>query len=219
MNYSVIKDVIGLVEEFENQNTTNEFQNDVDGFKQWILSKNNQNIDTDSFYYEGKENGRSKESVISTLLVHLNRYAKLYSKAVIHNSIFTTQDEFIFLITLKTFGNMSKMELIKRNIQDKPNGMQIINRLIKQGLVHQENDEKDKRSKIISLTKDGALALEERMNDIRNATNIVSGNLTSEEKNQLIYLLNKLEHFHLPIYSKNIEPKDLLSYVDDNLLK
>ncbi len=219
MNYSIIKDVINLVEEFENQNKKNDFQNDVDGFKEWILSKNNQNIDTDSFYYEGKENGRSKESVISTLLVHLNRYAKLYSKAVIQDSIFTTQDEFIFLITLKTFGNMTKMELIKRNIQDKPNGMQIINRLIKQGLVHQENDVKDKRSKIISITKEGSAALEDKMNDIRNATNIVSGNLSSEEKKQLIYLLNKLEDFHLPIYSKNIDPKELLSYVNSNLLK
>ena len=86
------------------------------------------------------------ESVISTLLVHLNRYAKSYSKSAIHNFVFTTQDEFIFLITLKTFGNMSKMELIKRNVQDKPNGIQIINRFVKQGFINQENDLIDKRS-------------------------------------------------------------------------
>lgn len=38
------------------------------------------------------------------------------------------------------------MELIKRNVQDKRNGIQIINRLVKQGFINQENDLIDKRS-------------------------------------------------------------------------
>jgi hypothetical protein len=61
-----------------------------------------------------KENGRSPESVISTLLVHMNRYAKTYSKSAIAGSGFNTQEEFIYLINLKAFGSMTKMELIKK---------------------------------------------------------------------------------------------------------
>lgn len=219
MNYSIVKEVIDLVEEFEKQNLNKSFSKDIEGFKQWILSKSIHSLNEEDFTYEGKENGRSMESVISTLLVHLNRYAKLYSKSAIHNSVFTTQDEFIFLITLKTFGRMNKMELIKRNIQDKPNGIQIINRLIKQGFVDQENDLIDKRSKILTITTTGLQVLEERMDAIRDATTIVSGNLTNQEKMHLIYLLNKLEDFHLPIYHKNIETKELLGFVNDKILK
>lgn len=219
MNYSMIKGAIDLVEEFENENLNESFSNDIEGFKQWILSKSIHSLNEEDFTYEGKENGRSMESVISTLLVHLNRYAKSYSKSAIQNSVFTTQDEFIFLITLKTFGRMSKMDLIKHNIQDKPNGIQIINRLIKQGFINQENDLIDKRSKILSITELGLEVLEERMDSIRNATAIVSGNLTKQEKMHLIFLLNKLEDFHLPIYQKNIDSKELLTFVNDKILK
>ena len=219
MNYSMIKGVIDLVENFENENLNDSFSNNIEGFKQWILSKSIHSLNEEDFTYEGKENGRSMESVISTLLVHLNRYAKSYSKSAIQNSVFTTQDEFIFLITLKTFGRMSKMDLIKHNIQDKPNGIQIINRLIKQGFINQENDLIDKRSKILSITELGLGVLEERMDSIRNATAIVSGNLTKQEKMHLIFLLNKLEEFHLPIYKKNIDSKELLTYVNDKILK
>lgn len=219
MNYSMIKGVIDLVENFENENLNDSFSNNIEGFKQWILSKSIHSLNEEDFTYEGKENGRSMESVISTLLVHLNRYAKSYSKSAIQNSVFTTQDEFIFLITLKTFGRMSKMDLIKHNIQDKPNGIQIINRLIKQGFINQENDLIDKRSKILSITELGLEVLEERMDSIRNATAIVSGNLTKQEKMHLIFLLNKLEEFHLPIYKKNIDSKELLTYVNDKILK
>lgn len=218
MSYSLIKDVIDLVEEFENNNLNSEYPHDVTGFEEWIKAKRSGIEEDLNFEYEGKENGRSLESVISTLLVHLGRYAKSYSKSVIQDSLFTTQDDFIFLITLKTFGKMSKMDLIKRNIQDKPNGMQIINRLIKQGFIIQENDLKDKRSKIISLTEDGLNALNEKMDLIRYATNVVSGNLSTNEKVQLIKLLNKLEDFHLPIYHKNIDSKELLNYIDSNKL-
>src|SRR5690606_39709334 len=64
-----------------------------------------------------KDKGRSAESVINTLIVHMNRYAKSYSKSAIYGSDFSTQEEFIFLINLKAFGAMSKMELIKKNIR------------------------------------------------------------------------------------------------------
>lgn len=164
-------------------------------------------------HWEGKENGRSPESVISTLIVHMNRFAKSYSKAAIWGSHFSTQEEFIYLITLKSFGQMTKMELIKRNIHEKPVGMAIINRLLKQGWVSQEESELDKRSKVIYITETGLLALEQQMGRIRHATRIVSGDLTNEEKMILINLLTKLSDFHQVIYDKNIAAEQLLDKV------
>ena len=40
---------------------------------------------------------------------------------------------------------------------------------------------------------------------IRQATQIVAGNLTYKEKMKLIELLNKLNEFHHPIFTQNIE--------------
>ena len=214
MNYQLIKDVIDLVKDFESENVNQSYSNNKEGFISWINDKNAQDDFLQNFNYEGFDKGRSLDSAISTHLVHLGRYAKLYSKAAIHNSEFATQDEFIFLITLKTFGNMPKMELIKRNIQDKPNGIQIINRLIKKGLINQTDNELDKRSKEISISEKGLVELENQMKFIRKATSIVSGTLSDKEKKHLIHLLNKLEEFHHPIYHKNIDSEELLEYAN-----
>ena len=108
------------------------------------------------------------------------------------------------------------MELIKRNIHDKPLGMQIINRLIHQGWVEQKNSEKDKRSKVISITAEGLRVLEDQMHKIRQASQIVTGDLTHKEKMELIRLLQKLAHFHQSIFNQNIDVADLLNSVSEN---
>lgn len=209
MNYGLIKDVLDLVQEFEIEtNNNNDFETSVQGFKNWISTNNNTIVNEPN--WEGKENGRSPESVINTLIVHLNRYAKSYSKSAIFGSNFSTQEDFTYLINLKAFGEMSKMDLIKKNVHEKPVGMQIINRLINQGWIEQRNSKTDKRSKVISISETGLQALGNQMDKIRQATSIVTGNLSQNEKMELIRLLNKLDNFHQPIYDRNIDTENLL---------
>lgn len=209
MNYNLLHDVMDLIQEFEIKTSNDDrYEHCVEGFKNWI-SANNQHIDKEP-NWDGKENGRSPESVINTMIVHMNRYAKSYSKSAIYGSDFSTQEDFIYLINLKAFGEMTKMELIKKNVHEKPVGMQIINRLITQGWIEQSNSLIDKRSKVISITSKGLLALENQMGKIRKATEIVTGDLTHGEKMELIRLLHKLNDFHQPIYEQNIETEYLL---------
>ena len=220
MNYKLLKDVIDLVERYESEsNQANEIDLSIDDFQKWIANKVSVSELESEPDWEGKKKGRSPESVINTLLVHMNRYAKSYSKSAIFGSDFATQEDFIFLINLKAFGEMTKMELIRKNVQEKPAGMQIINRLIAQGWVAQKNSEIDKRSKVISITQKGLEALDTQMDKIRQATRVVTGNLTHVEKMELIRLLNKLNDYHLPIYEQNIEPENLLKAVTNQLKK
>ncbi|THF49189.1 MarR family transcriptional regulator [Flavobacterium supellecticarium] len=215
MNYQLIQEVLQLVEKFDLNNTNGGYTEDINGFKRWI-SDHEKKEDSYSIEpnWEGKAEGRSPESVISTLLVHLNRYAKTYSRSAIQDSEFSTQEDFIYLINLKAFGAMTKMELIKKNIQDKPTGMQIINRLIKNGWVTQSDSETDKRSKVIEISPEGLQSLDAQMGKIRLATQIVSGDLSHSEKMQLIRLLNKLDDFHHPIFSQQIDSHELLQKVN-----
>lgn len=212
MKYDILKSVIDLVEEFEIENSLeNIYPDDIEGFKKWINVKyNSQGLETEP-YWEGKESGRSAESVISTLIVHMNRYAKSYSKSAIYGSDFSSQEDFIYLINLKAFGEMTKMDLIKKNVHEKPAGMQIINRLISQGWVNQTDSEIDKRSKVLKISFKGLNVLENQMDRIRKATEIVTGDLNHPEKMELIKLLNKLNKFHQRIYYKNIETEYLLN--------
>lgn len=215
MNSNFIKEIIDLAEKFEFENSDNLYSMDVNGLRAWIMSSDNtNNLSSNEAIWDGKENGRSPESVISTLLVHLSRYAKNYGKSAIANSDFHTQDEFSYLINLRAFGALTKMELIKKNIHDKSSGILIINRLIKQGWIEQSDSETDKRSKVLRITSAGINALENQMDKIRNATSIVTGNLTQSEKINLVQLLTKLDNFHKPIFSKNIDNQKLLDTVN-----
>ncbi|KMQ61871.1 MarR family transcriptional regulator [Chryseobacterium sp. BLS98] len=219
MNYTLIKDFIDLMQEFETeiQARPDLYPGNIQGFKAWIADKENadQKERPEEPYWEGKENGRTPESAISTLLVHLNRYAKTYSKSAISNSEFSTQEDFIYLINLKAFGEMTKMALIKKNIHDKPVGMLIIARLLGQGLIEQTDSDLDKRSKLIRITERGLMILENQMEKIRQATNIVAGNLNYREKMELIRILNKLDSFHYPIFSRNIHSDQLINIIYD----
>ena len=218
MNYDIIKDVVDLVKDFEAQNVEEiKYTKDVNGFQSWIAESFDKEVVEEEPDWEGKEAGRSPESVISTLVVHMNRYARSYSRSAIYDSDFSTQEDFIFLITLKTFGPMSKMELIKKNIQEKSVGMQIINRLIKQEWVDQTDSEVDKRSKLVHINEKGLEALENQMEKIRDSSKIVVGNLRYNEQMQLIRLLNKLNDFHHPIYLKNLSPDELLEEASESI--
>lgn len=214
MNYALVKDILDLVEEYEiESNRRNENQISVEGFKKWVAKTV---VDKDLYVepdWEGKDKGRSAESVISTLIVHMNRYAKSYSKSAIFGSDFSSQEDFIYLINLKAFGEMTKMDLIKMNVHEKPVGIQIINRLISKGWVDQKDSLTDKRSKVLKITTEGLKILDMQMGKIREATKIVTGDLSYKEKMELIYLLNKLNEFHKPIYDKNIETEHLLEQV------
>ncbi len=212
MNYNLIKDVIGLVQQFEAENKKSTAPgNDIADFKDWIIA----NYDREGLKkepdWEGKSKGRSSESAINTLIVHMNRYAKSYSRSAIFGSRFSSQEDFIYLITLKSYGEMTKMDLIKKNVHDKTSGMQVINRLIAQGWVRQTASETDRRNKLIRITSKGIKSLEAQMEKIRNATRLVAGDLTHNEKMELIRLLNKLNDFHRQIYDRNIEPEHLLN--------
>jgi DNA-binding MarR family transcriptional regulator len=206
-----LKDLVELIAEFEEESKKSAlYQNDIQGFKDWIADTQMRSTEESEPDWEGKINGRSADSVISTFIVHMNRYGKSYSKAAIQGSDFSGQEDFIYLINLNSFGPMSKMDLIRKNVHEKPVGNQIINRLIKHGWVDQVESEKDKRSKLIFITIAGKDELEKHMGKIREATKIVSGDLTLSEKMTLIRLLNKLSVFHKEIYDKNIEGEDLL---------
>ncbi len=218
MNYSLLTDMIEWLKRFEQENLQGGYSSDIHGFKQWWLDQHTDGKGIIEPDWENKEKGRSAESMISTLLVHMNRYAKNYARSAIHGSDFSTQEEFFYLINLRSFGAMSKMKLIRKNIQDKPSGMQVINRLLQHEWILQQDDPHDKRSKLVSITEKGLQVLGQQMEAIRKATRVVSGDLSHSEKMELIRILNKLDHFHKPIFEAGIENAILLERVEKDFM-
>lgn len=202
MLYGILKELLVRLEEFEDDKRT--AQPTFETFLDWLNHRYGRGGSTtrsaEEPYWEGKERGRSADSVINTLLVHMFKYARLHSKAVLTDSPFVSQDDFIYLISLRAHGDMSKMSLIRHNIHEKPVGSKIIKRLIDQEWVAEYADETDKRVRMLRLTEAGVAMLDAHMDKIRVASKAVTGDLTTNEKMQLIGLLVKLDSFHNKSY-------------------
>lgn len=149
---------------------------------------------------------------ISILIVMLFRYAKGYIKKALKDSKIKTADDFSFMITLFTYDSMTKMELINLQKMEKTSGNEIINRLIKLGLMKQSQDENDKRSVRICLTPSGRKEVISILPQMRLVSQIVIGNLTDNEINTLAYTLRKLDNYHNEIYNtkKDIKLEELI---------
>ena len=149
---------------------------------------------------------------ISILIVLLFRYAKSYIRKALKSSLIKSADEFSFLITLITFDSLTKTELIHKQVMEKTSGTEIINRLLKLGLISQFNDVEDKRSVRIKITESGRVQLFQILPQMRLVSQIVAGNLTDAEKLSLAYMLRKLDSFHNDIYKnkKDMELTDIL---------
>lgn len=196
MYYDLTVELVGLVKVYEKE--TEKQKPDINSFGEWLNEyiKKNGKTKLREPEWEGKSNGRSADSLINTSLVHLYRYAKLQAKTAITNTLFSTPDDFIYLINLTSFGSMTKTALIKLNVHEKSAGIQIVNRLITNGLVEQNEIDSDKRNRIISITPKGKQVLEESIDNIRQASRNVTEPLSELEKMDLIRLLTKLEDFH-----------------------
>ena len=155
---------------------------------------------------------RGSETDISILIVLMFRYAKGYIKKALKDSPIKTADEFSFLITLLTYESLSKSELIQKQVMEKTSGTEIINRLLKLGLISQFNDEADKRSVRVRITHIGRMELLKILPQMQTVSQIVTGNLTETEKTMLAYMLRKLEHYHNDIFlnRKDTELEELI---------
>jgi DNA-binding MarR family transcriptional regulator len=154
--------------------------------------------------------GQSAVTDVSILITLLFRYAKMYIKKALKTSKINTADEFSFLITLMTHEFMTKHELIKTQVMEKTSGIEILNRLIKQGFVEQYDDVEDKRRKLLKITPAGRNELMQILPVMNLVSQIVVGDLSKEEQNLLTYLLRKLDCFHNDIYLQKTENEMVL---------
>ena len=79
----------------------------------------------------------------------------------------------------------------RKNVHEKPSGLEVIKRLLKHDLVNERNDENDKRSKRVFLTDKGKSLFFATVKQLNKVALIVSGDLTQDEKKTIISLTEK----------------------------
>jgi MarR family transcriptional regulator, lower aerobic nicotinate degradation pathway regulator len=206
--YDLIKFFIDKIEAYEKEQADPNALS-VAGFNDWMFQSFLKGKNTREDVKELKHaQGNEKDVNLSILIGTLFRYVKNYSKKVFENSQVQTIDEFTYLAILMNYGDMTKSELISRNVHEKTTGMEIIRRLISHDFITQSNDPNDKRSQIIAITEGGKVEIFKLFKEMSKVSTIVSGDLSNQEKMILSYLLEKLDIFHRQIYD-NEKKEDL----------
>lgn len=150
---------------------------------------------------------------ICQLISLLYKYVRFYYKKGFRDSILQTTEDFGFLATLATFGDLRKNELIQKNTSEFTSGMEVIRRLERNGLIESFLDEKDKRARRVKITEQGQGAFFQALPVLQKIGSIATGQLSDMEKQRLFELLNKLNCFHNPIFH-NEKETDLKKIVE-----
>lgn len=154
------------------------------------------------------------EIEFSVLLTELNRFGQHYLKKVFRNTAFKTIDEFGFMATLMREGSMTKGKLIARHRLGVSSGSEIIRRLIRQELIREYPDERDLRSVRVEISGKGRKELMSAFGEMYKVSRIINGNLTRNERDEVLRALRKLSRFH-----EDIHEEDQASGVDEIMKK
>ena len=209
MNYTILQKIITDLEFLEKEKSPRPVQ--MEDFVFFL----NQKYLAEPVAEKNVPEGNGQETVenqISQLVAFLYRHAKGYIKKALEESSMLTLADFGYLATAWTKGDLTKTQVIELNIHEKNTGMEIIKRLITNKLLEQYDDTKDKRSKRLKITPLGQSELLKTFESMFKVSQIISGKLSTSEKMQLYYLLDKLHNFHNPIFlnEKDTSIDDLL---------
>ena len=157
------------------------------------------------------------ENEIAKQVIMLGRYSKHLIKKSLENHRDLVNEDFTYLFRLMDYPSLTKMQLIEKNAHEKQSGIEIIKRLVRNGLFEETPDKDDKRSTRISVTEKGKKVFTESMKDITIASKIMCGKLNENEKEHLLISLKKLNTFHHTIYTnlRDEQPTNLLKMVSN----
>ncbi len=195
--FDLLKEVMKLIEDYEQSDNA---IMDIESFVLWLNAQVLGIQPIITFNPESTNNTDLAEWRIAYFIGLMNKYAKIHVKKALKGSPLLNLDDFGFLITLCYEGSKTKTELIQSNVSEVSSGMEIIKRMERKGLIVADKDEADKRAIRIAATAKGQQVLGKMMPLMYQATNVIAGNLTLEERLHLLILLNKLHIFHNEIY-------------------
>lgn len=216
MELNLIIDILSELETFQKSQPSN--QTTLEDFRLYLNEK--------AYEKETPRNLTEKfdlqvfdlENEIAKQVIMLGRYSKHLIKKSLEKHTDLVNEDFTYLFRLMDYPSLTKMQLIEKNAHEKQTGIEIIKRLVRNGLLVESPDLEDKRSTRISVTEKGKKVFVDSMGDITMVSKIMCGKLDSEEKVNLLESLKKLNTFHHTIYTnmRNEEPKKILKLVEND---
>lgn len=152
-------------------------------------------------------------------LEYLSRIARLhdfYIKKFFGELQINNRLDYLFLYTLRAKQSAKKSELINLHLVDYTTGMDIIKRLIANGLLSESPDETDKRAKILSVTPAGLSVLEQSERKLAEETKVFLACINTNKWKKSLSLLEEINKFHSGIFMAHNDktPAELSNLMD-----
>jgi DNA-binding MarR family transcriptional regulator len=145
------------------------------------------------------------DGLISMYFGFMSNYATYYARRVFRHLDLYSLTDWAFLATLEQEEPLTKTALIQKNILEKSTGTEVLKRLKRQGFIEELPNPEDRRAKLVRLSEKGQVVVAEANARIRPMGQVVTGDLSAAEKQQLLTLLHKLHRFHRPIFESGNE--------------
>jgi DNA-binding MarR family transcriptional regulator len=203
-----IDEIIELLTEWDNFKKINP-QADIYDFGLWLTSKNNQSnsYNPSPIVKSGKpltvEHSSNSQFLASYFINRMNKFVKIYTKEMFHNLGLNSVEDFSFLALIHQMDKPNKKELCEANLVEMTTGLDIIKRLLKNGLVTEVSDEIDKRVKRLIITPKGLEIVLKAYTGLQSLSQDVLGDLQEDEREIVIKFLSKLNNYHTKIVFPN----------------
>ena len=170
--------------------------NDLSRFGVWLNKELNEQKATEI----RDEYKVSKNVQIGFLLGHMMAFGEIWTKLAFRDLPIQHFHDFGTLKFIEHHVNPTKKEIADDSMVEQSSCFEALKRLNKNGLLVDEVDKTDKRAKRVKLTKKGKETILRAMQQSYALSDLLVGDLIDEEKDRLIELLGKLNHFHEDLY-------------------
>lgn len=158
------------------------------------------------------EYGNDPDGLLGYLMGSLIGFAEAWTKLSLRNLPLNSSMDFGILKYIEMHPAPTKKEIARHSIAEDSTIFEGIKRLMKSGLIREYADTKDKRVKRVVLTQKGKQITHQSTEAMLKLASLLSGDLTDDEKANLIDLLRKLNQFHASLYHQTPREQIIQQY-------
>lgn len=155
-----------------------------------------------TLFQKNEKQGCHLENEIAKQVILLGRFSKQVIRKGLAKFPQLANEEFTYLYRLMDEESLTKMQLVEKNAHEKQTGIEIIKRLIKNGLIEEFPDSHDKRTKRVKISALGKHIFNHSIDDVNRISRVLSAKLDDDKKKMLLSTLRELNEFHFTVYSE-----------------
>lgn len=199
MNTDFFINLLLEVQEFENSGRS---KNDstIEDFRNFLNDKFYKSQSPRFISESEQKKVNDLENEIAKQVILLSRFTKQMIRRGLQDFPELYNEEFTYLYRIMDEPLLTKMQLVEKNAHEKQTGMEIIRRLVKNNLLEEIPDSKDKRVTRLKISELGKKYFDQSVESVSITSRVLSAKLDTEEKNNLLKTLKKLNEFHFNVY-------------------